>query len=342
MVRSNMVQDGPTPDPNRRHLGEFDLIARYFSPLAEGFPGALGLKDDTALLTVPPGQDLAVTTDTLVADVHFLSNDPPGLIAKKALRVNLSDLAAMGATPHAYTLNFTLPETPSDAWMDAFAAGLGEDQQEFGVHLAGGDTVASPGPLTLSITAFGHVPAGQALKRSGARPGERILATGTIGDGALGLLAATGTLDGLSAEDTAYLINRYQVPQPRCGLGTALIGRASAAQDVSDGLIADLGHLTSASGVGARIEATQIPLSPAAQSVLEERPELQETLLTGGDDYELLLTVPVEDLTAVHKAAKASGTALSDIGEITSEKEINVLSARGETLSFEISGFRHF
>jgi len=223
---------------------EFDLIARYFAPLAAGAPGALGLLDDAALVDVSPGHRLVVTVDAVVAGVHFLADDPPDLIARKALRVNLSDLAAMGARPLGYFLAAAFADQ-DEPWLAAFAAGLAEDQASFGVALMGGDTVATPGPLTLAITAIGEVRSGRELRRSAAKAGDLIFVTGTLGDGALGLAALRGALPALSGAQRDFLARRYHLPEPRIDFGRALTeeGLALCGMDISDGLGADLGHI---------------------------------------------------------------------------------------------------
>jgi thiamine-monophosphate kinase len=312
-------------------LDEFGRIARFFAPLASGFPGALGLTDDAALLAPVPGEELAVTTDALVADVHFRSHDPPDLIARKALRVNLSDLAAMGAKPVCYTLAAVLPASCDEAWLAGFARGLAADQAEFGIALAGGDSVRTPGPLTLSVTAIGSVPAGRAIRRSGARPGDRVYVSGTIGDGALGLAALSGRI----AADTT-LADRYLLPRPRLALGRALQGRASAALDVSDGLVADLGHIAETSAVGLIIEAARVPLSPAARAALAADPRLLATVLTGGDDYELAFTAPAD------LPAEIAGVAVTCIGRVVEGAGVSVLDRTGKAVTLSAQGYRHF
>ncbi len=237
--------------------GEFRLIARHFRPLAGA--GALDLTDDAALLAPPPGRELVVAADAMVAGVHFLPDDPADLVARKLLRVNLSDLAAMGAAPLAYLLTLSAPRATPDAWFAAFAAGLAADQEEFGLRLLGGDTTSTPGPVSLSLTIIGHVAPGRAVRRAGAQAGDGLFVTGTIGDGALGLRAIRGEL----ADPEGFLASRYRLPRPRIGFPLA---SAHAAMDVSDGLVQDVGHLCRLAGIGAVIEASRIPLSPAARA----------------------------------------------------------------------------
>ena len=311
---------------------EFALIAKYFRPLAG--PGSLDLRDDAAVLTPPPGRDLVLTADAMVAGVHFLADDPPDLIGRKLLRVNLSDLAAKGATPLGYLLTVSAPRDTPETWFAGFTAGLAEDQAEFEVTLLGGDTTSTPGPISLSLTIVGHVATGMAVHRFGASDGDDIWVTGTIGDGVLGLAVATGRL----ADPSGFLLGRYRLPQPRMGL--AIGGVASAGMDVSDGLVQDLGHICRASHLGAVIEATLIPLSSQARAAGET---WFETCLTGGDDYELLLAAPPSRAAALRDAAEASGVALTRIGRFHSgAAQVMVLDANGEQLTFVKGGWSHF
>lgn len=325
--------------PGRR--GEFERIAQFFAPLTQGFPGALGLTDDAALITPPPGRDLAVTTDTMVAGVHFIGDEPPGLIAAKLLRVSLSDLAAMGATPLAYTLNIALPDSIDDDWLRAFADGLAADQRAFDISLAGGDSVSTPGPMTLTITAFGSVETGRALRRSGAQEGDIVYVSGSIGDGALGLRVLRGELTGLSKAHADELIGRYRLPRPRVGLGARLLGLASATIDISDGLAADLGHVLEASGMGAEIDAATVPLSPPATKALSADLSVMETILTGGDDYELLFTAAPGYAGRVAALARDLSLPLTPIGRITADGGLGVLGADGETKVLARRGWTH-
>lgn len=327
---------GPADKPA---LGEFGRIARFFAPLASAAPGALGLTDDAALVDCPPGERLVVTVDAMVEGVHFLADDPPELVARKLVRVNLSDLAAMAARPVGYFLTTALPKSRGDDWLAGFAAGLAQDQAEFGITLLGGDSVSTPGPVSLTLTALGRVPAGAEVRRGGARPGDLVFVSGTVGDGALGLEAAQGKLDGLlEPADVAYLADRYRLPRPRVGLGPRLSGLASAMMDVSDGLVGDLGHICEVSGVAGVIEAGQVPLSVAAAKL----PDRLETILTGGDDYELLFTVPPERRDAVTAAADAAGVPVTTIGRIEAGQGVRVLDGEGREMALAGIGWRHF
>ncbi len=319
---------------------EFERIERYFSPLSQAAPGALELKDDAALLTPPAGRQLVFTADAMVAGVHFLPDDDAGEIARKLLRVNLSDLAAMAAEPLGYLLTAAWPSGTEETWIARFAAGLSQDQRLFGIDLLGGDTVRTDGPLTLSLTAIGSVPAGQALLRSGAGQGDGIFLSGSIGDGALGLDLLQGRLGGLNEQQSDYLAARYRLPEPRLALGRALRGLATAAIDISDGLLADLGHLLRASGQGAEIERALIPLSEPAARAVSGDPDNWQRILAGGDDYELLFTAPAQfDRAAV---AAALDLRLTRVGRIIGDEGLRLLGDDGEILRPEIKGYRHF
>lgn len=324
-----------------RKTGEFERIARIFAPLAAGFPGALGLTDDAAVIAREPGFDLVVTTDTIVAGVHYIGDETPAAVARKLLRVNLSDLAAKGAKPLAYTLNVALPGEVDDPWLEDFAEGLRQDQQQFGIVLAGGDSVSTPGPVTLTVTAFGRVPEGRALLRSGARPGDRIYVSGTIGDAALGLLAVTGKLEALADDVVDKLAARYRQPEPRVELGPELLDIASAAVDVSDGLVADLRHIAEASGCRAVLEAARVPRSAAAAGVLQAMPELLEVGLSGGDDYEILFTIPVDAKDAVRTLSSRLSLDLTEIGRIEAGDGVQVLNAAGAEMTLRTQGWVH-
>lgn len=323
--------------PHDSRAGEFDLIARFFAPLAG--PGALGLTDDAALVTPAPGCALVLTTDTVIAGVHFREDDPPGAIAKKALRVNLSDLAAKGAKPLGFLQALTLARNVTDAWLESYAQGLGEDARGFAVPLLGGDTTSSPGPVTITITALGEVPQGAALLRSGARAGDRLYVSGTLGDAPLGLACLAGDLL-LPKAERAALVERYLLPQPRLSAGQALRGLASAALDVSDGLAADAGHMAAASGVAVTIDRDAVPLSPAARKAVSSDPRLWERILAGGDDYEIVFAAPQSAQAAIARLAEDTGVPLSAIGRITAGTGVTV-TAGGAPVTLSSTGYRH-
>lgn len=311
---------------------EFALIARHFRPLAG--PGSLDLTDDAAVLSLPPDRELVIAADAMVAGVHFLPDDPPDLVGRKLLRTNLSDLAAMGAAPLGYLMTVSAPGSTPDLWFAGFAAGLAQDQATFGVGLLGGDTTSTPGPISLSLTILGTVKPGQAIRRAGARQGDGIWVTGTIGDGALGLLAATGRLD----DPTGHLRDRYHLPRPRLGL--PLFGIASAAMDVSDGLVQDLGHLCRAGGVSATIEAVRVPLSEAARAAGAQH---LSRCLTGGDDYELLLAVPASNEPRLMLAAAGVGVPVTRIGAFgAGVPKVTLIDVDGMARTPVSGGWSHF
>lgn len=321
---------------------EFALIARLFAPLAKDAPGAYGLLDDAATIAVPPGDELVVTKDLIVEGVHFLPNDPPDLVARKLIRVNVSDLAAKGATPLAYLLGVVLPRGVTFDWMKRFANGLAADQARYGMTLIGGDTTASDGPAVFSLTAFGTLPRGSIMRRGGAQAGDLVCLSGTVGDAALGLKVLKGELPWLDEASRAGLIARYQVPEPRPELGVHLRGLAHAALDVSDGLVADLGHLCEVSKVGAEIEAALLPLSSATQAVLSREPTQIGTVLTGGDDYEILFAVPPSAFPAVQSAAASRRVPVTVIGRVSDGAGVRVIGPGGMPLAVKGGGFRHF
>ena len=332
---------------NEALSGEERLIARYFGPLAK-HPGAFGLADDAAVIAPPAGCDLVLKTDGIVGGVHFFPDDPPDAVAQKALRVNLSDLAAKAARPLGFLLTLALPQEIGDAWLAPFARGLGADADFFGCPLFGGDTDRTSGPITISIAVFGAVPHGKMVRRAGAKPGDRVVVTGTIGDAALGLLirrdASVAERWGLAREEQDHLRSRYLVPQPRTAIAEALGAHASAAMDVSDGLAGDLAKLCRVSGVATEIEVERLPLSSAARAALAEEPALIETIVTGGDDYEVLACVPVDEVAALCTAASAVGIALTEIGTVVAagEGQAHFLDAQGKPLELARPAFSHF
>jgi thiamine-monophosphate kinase len=319
--------------------GEDDLIARYFRPLAVD-PGAFGLIDDVAVLK-NAADDLVVTTDAIVEGVHFLPTDPPDTIARKALRVNLSDIAAKGAQPAGFVLTLALREM-NDAWLAPFARALGEDAAAFACPLLGGDTVSTPGPLMISVTAFGRVAEGRAVRRSGAQAGDRVVVSGTIGDAVLGLALLGGKMSG-AAIDAAALIERYRVPQPRDALAASVRDYATAAMDVSDGLAGDLAKLCKASGVTADIELRNIPLSAAARALTETGEVALEKLICGGDDFEILCTVPESRIAEFRRSAALAGVPVSVIGVIRPGESLpRFIDSEGQARVFERGSFSHF
>jgi thiamine-monophosphate kinase len=326
--------------------GEDDIIARYFRPLAK-HPAALGLIDDCAALPVPAGSDLVLKTDAIVGGVHFFPDDPADKVAQKALRVNLSDLAAKGAKPEGFLLALALPKETDRNWLKAFARGLGKDAEAFGCPLLGGDTDRTPGPITIAITAFGMLPRGSMVLRSGAKPEDRVMVTGTIGDATLGLVlrhdAAAAQRWDLSRREAAHLAERYLVPQPRNAIAEVLRKHASAAMDVSDGLVGDFTKLCAASGVSAEIGATEVPLSDAARHAVTAEPAMLEHALTGGDDYEIVCTIPPRNLASFKAAVAKAGVPLAEIGVIIKgSARPCFLDGRGKTMRFKQLSFSHF
>ncbi|MBT4044387.1 MAG: thiamine-phosphate kinase [Rhodospirillaceae bacterium] len=321
--------------PSQQRRGEFDLIERYFAPLAG--PGAFALGDDAALLTPRPGEQLVFTADAIIAGVHFLGDDPGADVALKLLGVNLSDLAAMGARGVGYLITTAWPRTLPEAWIADFATGLGRGQALYDVELLGGDTVATDGPLSLSLTAIGALPTGEALRRNGAKIGDRIYVSGSIGDGGVGLQILRDALPGGDTADRQRAIERYRSPQPRLALGQALRGLASACIDVSDGLVADLGHLAEQSGVRMAVELPLIPLSPLADLIGGV-----QGAITAGDDYELLFTAPPAVEDQVLAAGQGAGTPVHCIGQVIAEQGVALRNAAGHLVTLDRPGYRHF
>jgi thiamine-monophosphate kinase len=326
---------------------EDELIATYFAPLAG--PGAFGLRDDAAILAQKPGHDIVATKDMLIAGVHFFTDDPPGAVARKALRVNLSDLAAKGAEPSGFLLGLALPEDWTAHWLAGFAQGLGEDAAAYKCPLLGGDTVKSPGPLIVSITAFGTVPAQKMILRAGVAAGDRIYVTGTIGDAALGLQLRIGAAQHtewtqcLSQADAAFLAGRYLLPQPRLCLREALRAHAHAAMDISDGFAGDLAKMLGLTGMTAEVMTADVPLSKTARRILHEDPSLLETILTGGDDYEILCAVPPSQSGAFEADATAVGISVRPVATAMPGNAPPVFKdAQRRSLVLARPSFRHF
>ena len=317
---------------------EDELIARYFKPLAK-HPGAFGLADDAAAIAPPAGHDLVLKTDGLIAGVHFFPDDPAEGVGCKALRVNLSDLAAKGAAPLGFLLAIALPKDFSEDWLAGFTRGLGEDADAYGCPLLGGDTDSTPGPISISIAAFGAVPTGTMVKRGSAKVGDHVFVSGTIGDAALGLRVRQGEL----ADASGHLVSRYRVPQPRTALAEALRAHANAAMDVSDGLVGDLGKLCAASNVSADIEVARVPLSDAASGALGSDCELIKPILTGGEDYEILCAIAPDRVAAFQSAAAKAGVSVTEIGRIVEgNAPPRFLNPEGQPLTFLRASYSHF
>lgn len=318
-----------------KRSGEFELIARYFAPLAKGFAGARGLKSDNAFLPGDGRHDLVVKTDMVVSGVHFLADERPELVAQRALRVCLSDLAAGGATPFGYQVGLSLQPDWTERWIRGFARGLAADQRRYRISLTGGDTTRTPGPTTITVTAFGKVPRGRGIGRDGARVGDELWVSGTIGDATLGLLVIEKKLAGAALE------KRYRLPLPRVALGMRLPGLAHAAADVSDGLLADAGHIADASNLGVMIERDLVPLSSAAKKVLTRSPDLWSRALAGGDDYELLIAVPKRKRAALIAAAHAAGIKVARVGAFSKGRGVH-LTVSGHPARVSLHGYTHF
>ncbi len=332
--------------PGRERLGEFGIIARYFAPLATD-TAALGLRDDTAVLRTPEGQEIVLSCDTVVEGVHFRKSDPPDTIAHKALAVNLSDLAAKGARPYVYLLALSLPAEPPPKWFEAFASGLRALQERSGVTLAGGDTTKAAGRISITVTVLGLVPQGHAVLRHGAKPGDRLYASGSIGDSYLGLRLlekpARAKAWGLTKADVGYAIDRYRRPEPRGELALVVRNFAQAAIDVSDGLALDVEKLARVSHVDAVLDADAVPLSQAARKAVKREPKLFESLLAGGDDYEIVAAVAETSAADFEAEARAKGVTVAPIGRIEEgEGAVRVLGRNGKPLKLARKGFSHF
>ena len=321
-------------------MDEFGLIARHFAPLATA-PGAFSLKDDAATIPTRPGMDLVVTADQIAEGTDFFKHDPPATIAKKALRVNLSDLAAKGAVPDCYMLVLALPPGMTDAWLADFAAGLQEDQKRYGLSLLGGDTSLTEGPLAIAVTAFGFVPQGTMLKRSGAKPGDAVYVTGTIGDSGGGLAIFKREKHALTDAQRDYLITRYRMPEPPVVWGPALREVASAAVDISDGLVADLGHLATASSIKIEIDAASVPRSEMLRAFWGDECGAIVRAVCAGDDYQIAFTVGAAREDDIRAAAASAGIAITRIGTAKAGEGVALLH-HGSPLSIPRPGYRHF
>ena len=327
--------------------GEFDIIERYFAPLAKNTPGAFDLKDDAGLISPPEGHELVLTTDMIIAGVHYLENAKPQDIAYKALAVNVSDLCAKGATPSVYLLSIALSGKPDPAWLEGLREGFADAQADFGCTLLGGDTVSTLGPVAISVTAVGFVPAGRMPHRMGAKSGDRVYVTGTIGDAALGLMLLQSQADSkkanLSSDQIDFLYKRYWRPRVRLSAIDSILAHANAAMDISDGLAGDFTKLCIASGIGGRLNAADVPLSDAAKQLIKSEPQHLSDAITGGDDYELLITVPQNLCEQFEKDCRTSAVPVKGIGLILNAgDDISILGKDGKAFELEKLSYAHF
>jgi thiamine-monophosphate kinase len=323
--------------------GEFELIDTLFAPLADGFAGAFGLKDDVAALAAKPGHELVLKTDSLVESVHFSPDDPAETVGQKALRRALSDLAAKGAAPEVYLLAIALPDTIGRSWLEKFAAGLSLDQKQFGIALAGGETNRTPGALTVTVTAVGWVPQGRLIRRKGAVAGDEVWVTGTIGDAAGGLALLKN--EGPSADNTAreYLLRRFRLPEPRLAFGKAFRDFAHAAVDVSDGLLADVGHIAEVSSVWIEIKSGAVPLSSELRALWGGGPESMLHAVAAGDDYEIAFTAPPSAAESVMRAAEMTATRVTRIGRVMDGPAgVALRDSLGGEIPVPRKGYTHF
>lgn len=349
-----MNTDAP---PDARLDSEERIIQDFLAPLAAGYPGAYGLKDDCAAFTPTPGNDLVVKTDPVASGVHFFEDDAPEDIGWKALAVNVSDLAAKAATPRAYLMALSFPEAPTRDWMRRFAQGLGDAQARFGMHLIGGDTDKRPGPVTISITVLGEVPSGRMVRRATARPGDLMFVSGQLGSAAMGLALRTRDRAGASGqgpssrpvepddqdhEGRARVIGASLRPMPRLGLRAALLAHASAAMDLSDGLAKDLGRMCRASGCGATVSTAQLPLEDIVRAAVAATPERWVDVVASGDDYEVLAAVPPQSADAFMAQAGLDGVAVTLIGRFQDGDGVAILDPDGVALRLTRTGWDHF
>lgn len=322
-------------------MNEFERIAQLFAPLSAGETGAFMLSDDAAQLSPAEGASFVITKDCIIESVHFIGNEPPSRIAQKLLRTNLSDIAAMGATPRAYMLGLMLPRATSRSWFLSFTQGLVLDQQQFHITLIGGDTTSGSALLTLSLTLIGEI-RGPALRRSGARAGDDVYVTGTLGDSALGLQLLNKTRATSHEAHQQYVIERYQLPIPRLAIGQALLPLASAAMDISDGLMQDAEHLARASQCSLVLEAERLPVSDAARMLLSEDKARYEMIAAGGDDYELLFTAPTSARDAISALATSHQTPITRIGTVVAAApSVTLLDGQHHPIALSKKGFMH-
>jgi thiamine-monophosphate kinase len=325
-------------------MNEFDRIKKYFKPLASLERGSLNLSDDAALLPVQDFSKLIISTDALVQGIHFIGDESADLIGQKCLRANLSDMAAMGATPWAYTLSLILGSTPKnspESWLKSFVVGLAKDQDTYDVRLVGGDSVVGFGPTMISITILGKTNKNGVLRRDAAGNNDDIYVSGTVGDSAVGLQIIKGSIKCLDNIDQGYLIDRYRLPQPRVELGVALVGVASAAMDISDGLVQDIGHICSESGLAARINWPSIPLSKSIKLLVDNQKVPISLVMNGGDDYELLFTAPIKLRGSIEKISRDTKTLITRIGRMAAGSNVLVLDNDERPIASMGTGFRH-
>jgi len=316
-------------------LSEFRIIEEIFAPLATS-RAALKLRDDVAVLGARSGKDMILTTDAIVEGVDFFAFDPPDTIARKALRVNLSDLAAKGAEPFGYLLTLVLRKSVRTAWLKSFARGLAADQRAFNVSLLGGDMSSTRGPLTISVTAFGYVSKGKAILRHGAKPGDLVFVSGTIGD-------SGGGQEALKRKARrSDLIARFRIPRPRVLLGRKLRGIASAALDVSDGLLADLGHIADTSAVHIAVDAARVPLSSSLRKAWGRGDDAIVRAVTAGDDFEIAFTAPRAKRARVFAAARLARVPVTEIGVVTKGTGVVLLDGDGTPIPIQRTGYTHF
>lgn len=321
---------------------ESELIAAYLAPLTLGAPGAFGLQDDAALLTLPPGNNFVITADPIIAGVHFFPSERADDVAWKALAVNMSDLAAKGAEPFAYMMTLAFPAAPAKSWIELFAKGLAAAQADFGCHLIGGDTDRTPGPLSIGITAIGIVPERRFVRRRGARAGDDVFVSGTLGDSALGLILhedASRFSDRLMDGDKSFLLGRYLRPNPRLALAGPLREHANAALDISDGFLKDLGRL--AGSLGMTIAFDALPLSPPVRAVSVNDADVVDAVLGGGDDYEILAAVPTERSSDFVSEAARVGVSVTKIGTLSADAGIRIVGSDGRELKPRRLGYDH-
>jgi thiamine-monophosphate kinase len=336
IVRQNSATLPPALGKMADRDGEFDLIADLFAPLSG--EGALNLTDDAAVLTPTPGRQMVIAKDAMVEGVHYLPGTSPDLIARKLMRTNLSDLAAMGAEPVGYLLAMFRDSQMSPDWLKGFAAGLKQDQINFSLSLLGGDSVSTPGPGAFSLTILGETEPGTAILRSGARAGDLIYVTGTIGDAGLGLQILQDKLAVPSPDNRSFLVSRHQLPEPRLAAGRALRGIATAAIDVSDGLISDIGHIAEASGLAGEIDISRLPRSAAADATGTE----PLALATSGDDYELVFCVPADKTPEIERLATLHNLQITCIGKMAPGRGIQVFDETGSKIDCDNTGWRHY